>query len=427
MSIVAAALVGVVGVLACLLCFLRPGSRSESQGSDARDRLSTFLDVLVEHPHLRPYFHDGRPPTICPDPERLWATAEMLAHVLEGGLRDAAGRTGGRSAAWRAYAADMLRTSPTLVRIAGEHVGWWPLLSALVHGEPPAEPAKPSVGTVQRLPRTTTPPAPRPGGTPATVVPPLEVLEPLDHRVLAQRSGEIFPQGYLTNISIIQGVALGVLLEQTFRALSAHGVHPHAPIILESAFSLVALMTVSYEYLWFSTVVRWTPTFRDTAVPVVLGVGEIVPPFLLTSQSGWWFATAVYVALGGLAFLNTASRLHKQMFTDGENWYLRIRHLLINLAGVCFGTVAVFAGVGLAIRIWPDAGSLVASVASAVITASIAGFIILYSEKIINDLYEGYGIIRRPPLFRRIQQRRAERTSSVPHPAPSAGHGWESQ
>ncbi|MFB9444588.1 hypothetical protein Dvina_07715 [Dactylosporangium vinaceum] len=124
------------------------------------------------------------------------------------------------------------------------------------------------------------------------------ILEPLDTDTLVRRSIEIFPQGYLMIISIIQGVALAAIVSESTRYISSISPTAMAPALAQSALNLAGLIIVSYEYLWFTTIARWAPTFRDTAIPFALGVAEIVPAYLLQRPVAWWIAFATFALTG---------------------------------------------------------------------------------------------------------------------------------
>lgn len=229
------------------------------------------------------------------------------------------------------------------------------------------------------------------------------VLQPLDHATLLQRSIEIFPQGYLMNISIIQGVALSVLTVETVNHLKRVGIESALQTVSLSLFSLAGLIVVSYEYLWFSTIMRWSPTFRDTAIPVILGVAEIVPPLLLGRAIAWWIASATFALLGAGAFLNTVSRLRPAMFPHHPQSYVAIRRLLRHLFIICVG-MSVFAII-IAILLGQnlDHNSAISTIGACIIALPGAMTIIGYSEAVLNNVYSNYNIDRRPPAFSRMR------------------------
>ncbi|MFG1867046.1 hypothetical protein [Micromonospora arborensis] len=245
------------------------------------------------------------------------------------------------------------------------------------------------------------------------------ILEPLHQQVLRTRSIEIFPQGYLMNISIIQGVALSVLVVETVNALTrADNPLPLTPTLAQSSLTLACLIVVSYEYLWFSTILRWTPTFRDTAIPVVLGVGEIVPPLLLGNARAWWIATAVFALLGAMAFINTVTRLDPGMFPDSRMAYGAIRRLLFTLAAASISVAVVSAAIAYLVEHVPSERVFSTSGALLILLTTVL-FVIGHSERVLNDVYDSHGVSRRPPLYerlRRFEDRRRGRLGSTQPP-----------
>jgi hypothetical protein len=77
------------------------------------------------------------------------------------------------------------------------------------------------------------------------------ILEPLDRDTLVRRSVDIFPQGYLINISIIQGVALAAIVSESTKFLRDAPTHLFVPALAQSLLNLAGLIVVSYEYLWW--------------------------------------------------------------------------------------------------------------------------------------------------------------------------------
>jgi len=166
----------------------------------------------------------------------------------------------------------------------------------------------------------------------------------------------------------------------------------------------MALIIVSYEYLWFTTVVRWTPTFRDTAIPVILGVGEIVPPLLLENQFAWWVAFAILAGIGAGAFFNTITRLSVAMFPGHRTSYNRIFRLLRDLTMLSVATSVVSALVATAARLYPDQARVISLIAAGLLVLLVAVGIIGYSELALNRVYDEYQLSRRPPAFERLRR-----------------------
>jgi len=115
---------------------------------------------------------------------------------------------------------------------------------------------------------------------------------------IQNRAKDHFPSVYLTTISIIQGVALGILVQNTFTKLPQHG----AQIVPYAAFTLVTIMLVSYEYMWFVALYERAPDIWDAAVPFLLGTFEAGPSFFVHDPPNWWLLTALFSLVGAAAY-----------------------------------------------------------------------------------------------------------------------------
>jgi hypothetical protein len=122
-----------------------------------------------------------------------------------------------------------------------------------------------------------------------------DALESLTKQLLVQRSLELSPTGYLTIISIIQGVALALLAERTIPHLSwLVGVQAFAVLIM--------LVFVFYFYMAMTVLLRWPPSILDALLPFVVGALEIPPAFFLGRSFPWSVCAGVFftAAVGGL-------------------------------------------------------------------------------------------------------------------------------
>lgn len=240
--------------------------------------------------------------------------------------------------------------------------------------------------------------------------PMVEVLEPLDTEVLVRRSLETFPSGYLNTISIIQGVALASLVTQTFGILLRPQVAPDenihfVTVIVESLFLFIGIVIVAYEYLWFLTVIRWTPTFRDTLVPMVLGVSEIVPQFFLGGGATWWGSVSVFTFVGAIAFCNTIDRLTCDLFGEYSPAFHEIRRVLWKLVVCCLSLTA--AEVAMAMLSSHRLSPLVPLIAMGLLALS-AAVVVHVSERALDRVYGYLNVDRRPG--RRWSKRRNVRS-----------------
>lgn len=143
------------------------------------------------------------------------------------------------------------------------------------------------------------------------------VYDKLDQREFKRRMGESFPSVYLTVISIIQGVALGILGLNSFgyvSTLKSQTIENWLSILPYTFLSFLAIVVVSFEYNWFVGVYRWSPKFWDTLIPFSLGLAQIGPLYFLNQPRIWWILNGVFVLVGTIAFVNTLSNCKEDMF-----------------------------------------------------------------------------------------------------------------
>jgi hypothetical protein len=120
-----------------------------------------------------------------------------------------------------------------------------------------------------------------------------EAIQGLTREVLIHRSLEVSPNGFITIISIIQGVALALLAQNTFPK-------PTVLVIAQSVTLLLVFVSVFYFYLTMSVLLRWAPSFVDCFLPFAIAGLEIPPAFFLGNPVAWsawlaalWFFTAI--------------------------------------------------------------------------------------------------------------------------------------
>jgi Restriction endonuclease len=176
-----------------------------------------------------------------------------------------------------------------------------------------------------------------------------QILEILRTSTLRARTIGIFPMGYLTIIAIIQGVALGIVLNAAVHYMTA----------------------------------------RHSDVPVYLCH---VPPLVISCFNLWWLSTIALMFLGGCAFCYTAFRSSRAMF-DRENVHAGLLKLLCTLIVICFST-SLYGIIAYSIWVGPHASTLARS-SLALSIAVVAGFIVGVSEKGLAAFYRQYDLPRR--------------------------------
>jgi hypothetical protein len=227
-------------------------------------------------------------------------------------------------------------------------------------------------------------------------------LEPLDKIVLVERSVEAFPAGYLLLISIIQSVALGLLLTQAVPIIFGSATAIGAIAAASKTVTLFGfLVIISYEYLWFIGMMRWTSTFRDALIPYAIGVAEIIPCLTLDRSLSWWIATTMIPIISGGALFNTISRLDLRAFA-GESAVsvYRTLRLLTWRTIMCCGIIVTIGSIGSVLVALGALHGIALSVAP--IALVLPGLIAVgFSEKSLNYVYDAYGISRRPVFLTR--------------------------
>jgi hypothetical protein len=215
------------------------------------------------------------------------------------------------------------------------------------------------------------------------------VIEPLDTLTLRARTVEIFPTAYSTLLSIVQGIALGVLVTTMQSALTSETPGTTRLVLfLEGGVALVGIVVVYYMYVWFVLVARWAPTIFDTLIPLGLGCLEMGSIASIGDNRAWvgWIG-AFYIG-GAVAFLHSVWRLDVSMFADPSQHRL-ITRLLLKLisANALGGTFAISGTVALRSQSAAPADfELFAQVLGTLVLLT-AAFLILWSERTLARLY----------------------------------------
>jgi hypothetical protein len=144
-----------------------------------------------------------------------------------------------------------------------------------------------------------------------------EAIQPLTTKVLIERSLEFSSYGFITIISIIQGVALGLLAQKTFEK-------PSMLVGIRSATLLLVFVAVFYFYMTLSILLRWAPSFLDAFLPFAIGSIEISPAFFLDDAAAWsaWLAAFwLFTSFGILMGTTNSNRIRRP--SVGNHFVLR--------------------------------------------------------------------------------------------------------
>jgi hypothetical protein len=218
-----------------------------------------------------------------------------------------------------------------------------------------------------------------------------DTLEPTTPETLIRRSSDTFIAGYFTFIAIIQGVALALLAQQAVADFSGRGTTSRLLLLGEVSAALTAIIVVSYEYLWLTTVMRWAPTFVDTLAPFLLGAAEIVA-CLLVGERVWWIAVACFFGAAAAVLLHTVHQCTDALFDGRKHLNILIRRVLYLQIRWCIigaGAAAVMSAIVFTVKYV----ALPAAFSWAAILIGVEA--VLISERGLDTLYRDYGVPRR--------------------------------
>lgn len=219
-------------------------------------------------------------------------------------------------------------------------------------------------------------------------------LEPLNGEVLRKRSLEVFPNAYMTVVSIIQGAALAVIVSQGVLALTAspriEGFQ-FGVVLCQLLVSWLTLVTIFYMYVWYTMMVRYTPTILEALLPLALGTSEIMLATSIGYPQRWiWAAFATSIA-GTLAFANSLARVTRAMF-PGEETARQVWKILVVSFYACAILSVVTLVFGIIATVTSDPGLWVFWL-SPFYALGIAAMI-WTSERRLGTLYSKWGVHR---------------------------------
>jgi len=153
---------------------------------------------------------------------------------------------------------------------------------------------------------------------------PSKIHEKLDWPLFKTRMEGSFPSIHLNGVSIIQGIALGLLCEQTFRKISEEGLNIFKDLNTDPIkyiyilVTLVCIICVLYEYNWFIGIYRWSHNIIDTSIPIFIGFFEIAAILNISyDHRNWWLYISIFSLFGIVGFINTFMNLKDDMFIVG--------------------------------------------------------------------------------------------------------------
>jgi len=229
-----------------------------------------------------------------------------------------------------------------------------------------------------------------------------EGIQPLTDKRIVERSLELSPMVYLTIVSIVQGVALALLVQHLQDEIMQHEM-PIATILLQGLALLLILVFVFHFYSATSLYFRWPPSFMDAFMPFIIGPFEIVPAFYIGRGLPWSIAVGAFwdIAIFGLAV--TAAYTLIGHFGDVENPKAAAKarrakayfdSMLLELSALAGATAVLVILFGLLANAHTDCRGTWAGAAAG---ASIAGLIVMVvdMEWRLVSIYGVYDLPRR--------------------------------
>jgi hypothetical protein len=156
-----------------------------------------------------------------------------------------------------------------------------------------------------------------------------QIFRPLNKKTYKERCENIVPSIYLTFISIIEGVALGLLAQQLFTFPIGESdrlgeLMARAPYALST---LLSMIIVTYEYIVLTLVHRYSYRLRDTIILFGLGLFQIGPIFFLSEPTWWWATNIFFCGAGAVAFKNESSRNTEPAFDTRDIYSMTMKKL----------------------------------------------------------------------------------------------------
>jgi hypothetical protein len=214
-------------------------------------------------------------------------------------------------------------------------------------------------------------------------------IQALDHDVLIRRSLEISSSCFTTIISILQGVALAILADNTFNDPSPLGY-------LHSVCLLLVLVGVFYTYVNMSIMLRWAPSFLDSFMPFMIAGLEIPPAYFLGQVEAWntWLGMLWLGAATGF-FVNIkwspASHFGKE--PRAHRLFHRMYRELMLISLACGLSMGIF---GIGAHLYPAGRPGFGAAGVLTVLATMAAFV-ARSEIRSSQIHQCFGV-HRPPF-----------------------------
>ena len=219
----------------------------------------------------------------------------------------------------------------------------------------------------------------------------------MDH--LSKRVNDLIDQGfpaiYLAMISIIQGVALGIFINNVFNNYGHTGGiislfdYVQLRFILYSVFSFMIIILISYDYSLYVLVFRYPMRIYDIIIPFTLGFLEVAPTFYLLNQYGWWFWITITSFFAVMSYSYSIYNCEEKFFPNKYSYEIGINSIKKHRLFCLFFGIAI----GLPAAILSFKGILHWYIESVfLLSAFIWQGILIYSEeRFLKGFYKSFG------------------------------------
>lgn len=214
-------------------------------------------------------------------------------------------------------------------------------------------------------------------------------IQALSHDVLIRRSLEISPGGFVTIVSIIQGVALALLAENTFDK-------PSLLAGVQSVATLLIFVVVFYWYLTMSVLLRWAPSFLDSFLPFGYAALEIPPAFFVGDARAWNLWLALFWS-GTMACMAITRRWSPRSHFGDHVEAHRILHRLLRELQTMAGITALAVGLCGVFAYLDWTNQLFWGLTGSIIVLFTVGVIIARTEVCSSQIHAHFGV-HRPPF-----------------------------
>jgi hypothetical protein len=229
------------------------------------------------------------------------------------------------------------------------------------------------------------------GPTDRPATPPVRgsAIQPLNRARLVARSVEISSSSFITIVSIMQGVAMAILADQTFN-------HRSPLVYAQSITLLLVLICVFYTYVNVSIMLRWAPSFLDSFVPFAIAGLEIPPAYFLGRVGAWNTLLAALWLGASCGFFVTIKWSPADQFGEEVEAHQLFHGLLRQLVAMAGACGVLMGALGLLAHLFP-AGRLWWGAAGVSVVLATASALVARTEVASSRIHRRFGI-ERPPF-----------------------------